>query len=212
MQKINGMRLFSIFLIVLISGCDNKQVAANNNGIRDMSTSYDLDQDKTAWLRDHLPDETLAYINVPTPWNYLFDAKADALHAVQSLPGHKQQVADIKQGIKDNYYQYVPVEAQGVVSLLLEHVATSVEVALINYSESAMLPTVAIGTRLEGMTADQVADQLTQVLVMIDPNIELVRPNQDPQWTFKVNMFPAFVRFDQSTGRLLMFGGMAANN
>jgi len=210
MHITKGLLLVGLFFAVFISGCDNDQ-ARSADTLRSDNYSYEVDQNKTAWLRDHLPNETLAYINIPTPWNYLFDAKADALHAVQSLPAHIKQVAAIKQGVKDNYYQFMPAEMQDITSLLLEHVATSFEVAVINYSATAMLPTVAVGTRLEGISADKLGDQLTRVLKLADPSIELIQQDQEPQWTFTVNdMFPAFVRFDESSGKLLLFGGMGA--
>ncbi len=212
MHKTKGMIFIAVFTAVFISGCDNQQNASTADSLRAVANSYQLDQNRTAWLRDHLSNETLAYINVPTPWNYLFDAKADALHAVQSLPAHIKQVAAIKQGVKDNYYQYIPAEFQGITSLLLEHVATSFEVAVINYSPTAMLPSVAVGTRLEGISADQLGQQLATALTLVDPSIELTQQDQQPQWTFKVNnMFPAFVRYDESSGRLLMFGGMGVD-
>ncbi|TDR22589.1 pilin [Marinicella litoralis] len=211
MHKTKGMLLVGLFFSVFISGCDNTQINSSDEGIRKVNTSYEVEQHKTAWLRDHLPDETLAYINVPTPWNYLFDAKADALHAVQSLSAHVNQVAAIKQGVKDNYYQYLPAELKGMVALLLDHVATSFEVAVINDSPTAVMPSVAVATKLHDITADELGKQLTAVLQMLDPSIELLRQGQDAQWSFQSNRLPAFVRFEQSTGKLLIFGGMGVN-
>ncbi|MGJ8662844.1 MAG: pilin [Marinicella sp.] len=210
MFKTKGIILFATFFVVFFSGCDNKP-SSSNETMQNANVSYELEASKTAWLRNHLPNETLAYINIPTPWNYLFDAKADALHAVQSLPAHKQQVAAIKQGVKSHYFKLIPPELQDISRLLLEHMETSLEVALINDSPTAMLPTVAVGSRLQGISAADLAMKLAAVLKTADPSIELTPADSDSQWTFKVNMFPAFVQFDESSGKLLIYGGMGAN-
>lgn len=208
MFKLRGLLLLFVITAVFLSGCDNNDMA--QTGLRDMQLSFDLDAEDSAWLRDYLPNETVAYLNVPTPWNYLFDAKADAMHAVQSLPEHQQLVAQIKQGAKDNYFQYIPTEYHDIMSLFFEHIKTSLEVAVINHSPAALLPTVAVGTRLQNLSADELDRKLSQLLQAAQPGIELKREGSAPKWTMQVGQFPAFVQYEEAGGRLLIYGGMGA--
>ncbi len=202
--------VIAVFFIVFISGCENSTHSDQTAALRG-AANFDLESKRTAWLRNHLPNNTIAYVNFPTPWNYLFDAKADAMHAVQSLPAHIEQVEKIKQGVKDSYFQYVPTEYQGLTAMLFEHTQTSLEFAVINNSPSAFLPTFAVGTRLSSITHAALIEQLNTLLSDVDPNMILEQVDKTPLWTFKVNQFPAFLQYDESNGQLLVYGGMGAN-
>ncbi len=210
MYGIKSFLVIAVFVVVFISGCDNSSHSDAKPVLREVA-DFELETKRTAWLRNHLPDNTVAYINFPTPWNYLFDAKADAMHAVQSLPAHIEQVEKIKQGAKDSYFQYIPAEYQGLVSLLFEHTQTSVEFAVINNSPSALLPTFAAGTRLSNLTRTELIEQLNDLLSQVDPGMVLEQVDKTPLWSFKVNQFPAFLQYDESNGQLLVYGGMGAN-
>jgi len=194
--------------MVFISGCDKSDKTTDTQIIRNLA-DYDLKNTQKAWLRDHLPNGTVAYLNLPTPWNYLFDAKADAMHGVQSLSAHKEQVEKIKHAIKDNYSQYIPAHYQDLTLLFIDHMVTSLEVAVINHSETAMLPTLAFGTRLKNLSQDDLLSQFTAALHLADSSIELEQ--QDDFWAFKAGKFPAYLRYDESSGRLLIFGGLGAS-
>ncbi|MCX7553789.1 pilin [Marinicella sp. S1101] len=207
MGKPKGLLMLALVIVVFISGCDNEN--QNTAVLRD-SPSYELETLKTAWLSQHLPPETVAYFNLPTPWNYLFDAKADALHKVQELPAHQQQVEQIKQGFKSSYFEYLPSQYHSLGSLLVENTATSIELAVINYSPSALLPTVAVGTRLKNIKADQLIAEIKALMTAIDPSFLLEQIDNKNIWSFKTGQFPALIQFDETTGQLLVYGGMGA--
>lgn len=211
MFNLKGMLLIALFAAVFVSGCDNGKQASSQAPVLREATAYELDAQRTAWLRNHLPNETVGYMNIPTPWNYLFDAKADAMHAVQQLPAHMAQVEKIKQGAKDNYFQYIPAEYQGLTALLLEHTQTSLEVAMINNSPSTLLPTVAVGTRLKNLSSVELVAQFNTLMQSVDPSMALEQVDENPMWSFKVNKFPAFLQYDEDNGQLLIYGGMDAS-
>ncbi len=207
MKLSKGMVIWGLFVAVFISGCEQQDGAVELRSI----TSYSFTKHQSAWLRDHLPNETLAYINLPTPWNYLFDPKADAMHPVQSLAAHQNQVAAIKQGFKDQYFQYLPEQHRALATLLLAHMQSSLEVAVLNFSASAMFPSVAVATRLQGLTAQELVAVVEPALQGIDPSIILEAQQNASVWRFQMDRFPVFMQFDASTGRLLVYGGMGAN-
>ncbi len=209
MNSSKGVLFLAVLLAVFISGCDNK--SSHSAAVLTERTSYELDDNNTAWLHHYLPDGAVAYFNIPTPWNYLFDAKADAMHPVQSLAAHQEQVAKIKQGVKDNYFKFIPVDYQGLVSLLVEHTKTSLEVAVINNAPTALLPTFAVGTRLQNISTADLVAHLTAVLQKVDPVAELQFLDKQTMYTFKAGQFPAFLKFDESDGRMLVYGGMGAS-
>ncbi len=200
--------LLSVFILVLAAGCGEK--AQQKVQLREV-VEFKVDKNNSAWLRDYLPNETVAYLNIPTPWNYLFDAKADALHSVQSLEEHQHMVAQIKQGAKTQYFKHIPAEAQDILNLFFNHIKTSVEVAVINISPSALMPTVAVGTRLQDITAEELAGQLAAVIATAMPGFPLKLEGPAGNWTVQTGQFPTFVKYDEVSGRLLIYGGMGVN-
>ena len=212
MRNTQGLTLVAVVLLVLLSGCEG----SDKNQMRAVQGN-EFDDNQAAWLHRHLPKQTIAYLNVPTPWSYLFTAKADALQGVQSLYVHQDQVNAIKQGINEHYLPLLPAESRDLVSVLLQHMQSSLEVAVINYSEAAIMPNVALATRLTGISADELMNQVELVLQTLDPAIALVRQDSQnaaesqPVWNFKLNNFQSYIRFDESSGQLLMLGGLGAN-
>ncbi len=207
MKLSHGVVVLGLIFVVLISGCERQATPTE----RATNTSFSFQKHQNTWLRDHLPNETLAYVNLPTPWNYLFDAKADAMHGIQSLPAHQTQIEAIKRGFKDQYFKYLPAQYQDVAGLLLNHMRSSLEVAVINFSASAMFPSVALGTRLQGLTAKELVAILEPALQGMDPRIQFEQQGSEPVWSFKLDRFPVLLQFDAGTGRLLIYGGMGAN-
>ncbi|MFC3193958.1 hypothetical protein ACFODZ_06875 [Marinicella sediminis] len=198
-----------ILLVMLVSltGCDEhiskEQVLTDVN--------RDTQPVKQAWLRNHLPDHTLGYLNVPTPWNYLFDAKNDVLHQVQSTAVHQQQTRDIIQGYRDNYLHLVPAQYQELIELVLVKMDTSLELALINYAEAALLPNVAVGTRFKNLSATQLLTQVEQLLAVMAPGTIIEAVDGESIWSFKINAIQSWMRYDESTGQMLILSGMGAN-
>ncbi len=212
MRYRQGLTLVAVVLLVLLSGCEGN----NNSPMRAVQGS-EFDENKTAWLHRHLPKQTVAYLNVPTPWSYLFAAKADALQGVQSLSVHQDQVNAIKQGIYEQYLPHIPTKSRELMSLILQHMESTLEIAVINYSESGIMPNVAVATRLSGISADDLMKQLEPVLQSFDPAIALVRQQRQeaedspPIWQFELNKLQSYIQFDESSGQLLMLGGLGAN-
>ena len=206
MKVSQGILTVCLFFLVFISGCDNERTTVSQTP----ALTFELDPQKTTWLTNHLPAETIAYLNIPTPWNYLFDAKADVMHGVQSLASHQQQVDLIKQGVKDNYFKLIPAAYQDLITMLLEHMQTSLEVAVINNSPAAFLPTVAVASRLQNINGVALANKMNAMLKMIDPRIKLEPQSQPGQWQFQINQFPVFMQYDEADGKLLIYGGMGA--
>lgn len=80
------------FIITFLSGCQKDNQESNTLTI---FNTQDFAVEKSSWLRDHLPQETLAYVSVPNMWNYLFDPKGDSLHKIQKSPAFQNQIQKI---------------------------------------------------------------------------------------------------------------------
>ena len=193
--------------LVVAAGCEQD----NNPQQLLLTVERHLTYDNQAWLRDHLPDQTLVYMNLPTLWNYLFDAKQDVLHSTQVSAVHQQHSERIIAGVQTNYLSLIPAEYRGWAELLLVHQDAPVELVLINYAEAALMPNVAVATRLKDMDTTRLLAQINQLLALMAPGTELAQLDQQAVWSFKINAIQTWLRFDEDSGQLLVLGGMGAN-
>ncbi|MEX1826703.1 pilin [Luteibacter sp. CQ10] len=86
----------------------------------------------TAWLRQHLPAHTVAYLRIPSPWSMLGGVpNGRPLDAALSTQAHLDAVAAIRDGIgKDKVL--ADLKLAPALSLLLSDLRSPVEVALVD--------------------------------------------------------------------------------
>lgn len=168
---------------------------------------------KSAWLRDHLPAGTLAYTSVPTLWNMLLDPKADGLHALQNHPKFIEQWLQIRNDLHDNYINDLPVEAHPLYKLAVHHVTGPFEMAFINDSPHALMPSFAMATTLDGMNQDQLNELLAQSLqpMGLQDQVKQERNGDVHTWSVRFQNMNHVVRYDSDTGRLLAVSGMTTS-
>jgi len=194
-------------MLVVAAGCENNDKV----GQRLLSVDRNLTSENQAWLREHLPDQTLVYMNLPTLWNYLFDAKQDVLHSTQVSAVHQQHSERIIAGVQTNYLSLIPADYRGWAELLLVHQDAPLELVLINYAEAALMPNVAVATRLKDMDTTRLLAQINQLLALMAPGTELAQLDQQEVWSFKINAIQTWIRYEEDSGQLLVLGGMGAN-
>ncbi|QDE39164.1 hypothetical protein FIV34_08100 [Luteibacter pinisoli] len=85
-----------------------------------------------AWLRQHLPAQTVAYVRIPSPWGMLNAVpNGRPLDAALSTKAHLDAIARIRDGIARDKL-LADLKAAPVVNLLLGDLRSPVEVALID--------------------------------------------------------------------------------
>ncbi|KAA3652272.1 MAG: hypothetical protein DWP95_00055, partial [Proteobacteria bacterium] len=176
--------------------------------------SSDFAVEKSSWLRDHLPAETVVYISVPNLWNYLFDPKGDSLHQLQTNPIFQKQITAIKQAAEDNYLDLVPANSQLLLKALLNKQTGPIEIAAVNYVAGGLMPNVAIGTQFSDFSAAQMIELVNQVLTDYAPGIspELSRQDDMQLWRFDFQNMPNWIQYQEKTGQFLMLSGPGASN
>ena len=152
------------------------------------------------WLRDHLPDDSLAYIRVPHLFGMLSMPKGSALDAALRSKANVENVEKIRRGITNNVLPQIPGFANVQLRLLEQHLRSPIEVAF--FLDEAPSALISVNLDLDSNEA------LAGVLEMM--GVPLLEP-LDEQGIGQIGVvpIPVFLRFDASTGYLLVLAGPA---
>jgi len=199
----------ALVLTIFLSGCQNND---QESGHLQVFKSTDFAPEKRAWLRDHLPAETVAYLSMPNLWNYLFDPKGDSLHQLHTNPTFQKQINAIKLAAEDNYINLIPRDSHPLFKALMNNQTGPIEIAVINYVAGGPMPNVAMASHFENFSHEQMNALLNQLLTQYTPGIKpQISTEQDKQlWQFSFQNMPHFIQYQASTGQFLMLSGPGA--
>lgn len=197
-----------VSLLVFLTACDSPQ---QSNKVFEPQNIIEK-VENVAWMREKLPASTLAYMRMPTLWELLFEAKVDALHGVQKLDAHINQINQFKQGIIDTYSELLPLEARATFKALIKDMTTPLEVAIINATDGSMVPNTLIATTLKDTRNDDLDGLLKTLAKEFGPQLKIISP-LNPQGRAKIMaaMVPVFISFDEKNGQLALFSGLTAS-
>ncbi len=150
------------------------------------------------WLRDHLPDDSLAYVRVPHLFGLLATPKGNALDPALRSKANIENLEKIRKGFTNNVLPHIPAFANVQLRLLEEHLRSPVEMAFF----LADAPSVLISVNLNLDSNEAFAEMLELM------GVPLLEPLDD-QGVGQVGVVPVpvFVQFDAASGRLLILGG-----
>ena len=88
---------------------------------------------RDAWLREHLPDDAVVYLRVPSLLGVLAMPKGNALDAALRSRTNVENVARLRRGIADNLLAEIPAFANSRLRAFEQHVRSPIEVAATLY-------------------------------------------------------------------------------
>ncbi len=161
---------------------------------------------RQAWLRDHLPDESLIYMRIPHLFGIFATPKGNALDAALRSEANVTNVMKIRQGLIDNVLPLFPPYSETAFGLMEEYLRSPVEIAAI----LAPAPTVLVSANLNLDSATAFGEFLSAIGEKGVP-AALAAP-LDARGVGEIIGLPApaFVRFDENTGVMLINAGPAA--
>ena len=71
---------------MILSACDNSEKTRVQSAL-----NATLNIKNASWLKNKLPEKTLAYMRVPTLWNVFFEGNADSLYPALNHTNNKEE-------------------------------------------------------------------------------------------------------------------------
>lgn len=160
---------------------------------------------REAWLRDHLPEESLIYVRMPHLFGILATAKGNALDKALRSEANVENVLALRKGIVENVLPLIPEISESPLRLTEERLHSPVELAVI----LEPVPTALIAANVE-LRSDETFDDFLAELGTAALPMSLAAP-LDGRGVGQIAgaPAPAFVRFDAASGGLLINAGAA---
>ncbi|MBL8300739.1 MAG: pilin [Rhodanobacteraceae bacterium] len=157
-----------------------------------------------AWLRERLPEHTVGYLRIPSPWSLAAAPNGRALDTALASEAHTKLIADLRAGIaKDPLLQQAG--AAPALALLLDDLAGPVEIAIVDGSDIANpASNVLVSVPLK------FADVAALNARLAEAKASALIPPLDAEGKAKLTG-NGFVRFDATTKRLYALFGVAAS-
>lgn len=157
-----------------------------------------------AWLRERLPEHTVAYVRIPSPWGLASAPNGRALDVALASEAHTKLIADLRAGIaKDPLL--VQAGAAPALALLLDDLTGPVEIAVVDGSDIANpASNVLLSAPLKFADVAALNARLAELKAPLLPQPLAA----DGKGKLTGN---GFVRFDAATQRLYCLFGMAAS-
>ena len=155
---------------------------------------------RDAWLRDYLPDDALLYWRVPHPFGLLAAPKGNAFDAALRSDANLTTIARIREGISANVLPRIPTFQDMRLRLLEKHLQSPVELAVLPLPAPSLLISanidVASTEEFESLFAEIAAEEASTYL--------MAPLDEQGEGQVEGLGMPAFVKFDASSGQLLV--------
>ncbi len=205
---IKRIALTTVFMaLVVLTGCDQKQ----SNQTAAIKTSIKVEN--ASWLRNKLPEKTLAYFRVPTIWNMFFEGNADSLYPALSHTNNKAEIEKLQNALVDTYIAKIPEAYKTHFKLLVKSIDTPLEMAVTNAVDDSMIPNFLIGTTLKDFSHADLTALLDSLVTESQNMVRVLEPlSDDGRATLIAQMMPVHLDYDLSTGRLAILTGPTATD
>lgn len=159
----------------------------------------------SAWLNGRLPADTLAYARIPHPLGAFASPKGNALDPALRNSVNAENVRRIQQGLLSNVLPLLPDLDDARLRFLIGRAESPLELAFF----AAPAPSVLLAMHV-GLTSVEELEAAIEDFSASEPPVVLTAPI-DPEGRGQLNGLPApaFLKFDASTGLLLIHIGPA---
>lgn len=196
-----------IMALVVLTGCDQKQ---SNQA---SASKTPIKVENASWLRDKLPEKTLAYVRVPTIWNMFFEGNADSLYPAMSHANNQAEVEKLQNALVDTYVSKIPEAYKIHFKLLVKSIDTPLELAITNAVDGSMVPNFIIGTTLKDFSQADLKTLLDSLVAESKNMVRVLEPlSDDGKASLMAQMMPLHLDYDLSSGKLALLVGPTATD
>ncbi len=161
---------------------------------------------RPAWLRDRLPDHTVAYLRVPSIWGWLSAPNGRVLDAALASQAHVDAIRALRQAVREDKL-IADSGMAPMLGLLLADLDSPVEIAVVDNGDVAN-PTSNVFASVQFDIADVAAMNARIAVLAKDAPVLKAPLDADGRGELAQK---GFVRFDAANRRLFVFAGMSAS-
>ena len=201
--------LLIISSLMILSACDNSEKTQTLNNT---SAKSPIDIENASWLRNKLPEKTLAYMRVPTLWNLFFEGNADSLYPALSHSNNKAEVIKLQQALLDTYLSKIPDAYQTHFKLIMKSIETPLEMAITNAVDDSMVPNFLMGTTLKDFSQTDLQTLIDSLVAESANVVRVLSPLSDTgKAALMAQMIPIYLDYDLASGKLAILAGPTAS-
>jgi hypothetical protein len=199
--------LLMITSLMILSACDNSVQTQNN-----ITAKSPIDIENVSWLRNKLPEKTLAYMRIPTLWNLFFEGNADSLYSALSHSNNKAEVEKLQQSLLDTYLSKIPDAYKTHFKLIIKSIETPLEIAITNAVDDSMIPNLLVGTTLKDFNREDLQALIDSLVTETQNMVRVLSPlSDDGKASLMAQMIPIYLNYDLASGKLAVLAGPTAS-
>lgn len=163
-----------------------------------------------AWLRERLPDDTIAYVRIPSPWSMLSAPDGRALDPLLANEAHVKMIDSIKHALAQD-----PLIAktgwQPALKLFLNDVASPLEIAMLGTNKVASpASTILASVRMRYANVAELNDTIAKLGAAQGVQLKTPFDAASGDGELELGGKPVFGHFDAATQRVTLLAGMTA--
>lgn len=162
---------------------------------------------RDAWLRDHMPAGALMYVRIPHPFGVLSTPKGSVLDPALRSEANVENLVRIRKGIVDNLLPEIPAFADIRMRLVEQYLRSPIEAAIF----LAPAPSTLVSVNLD-VDSNEALQDVLYAFGLQSADFGLIEPlGADGIGQINGLGMPTLIRFDASTGNLLIHAGPGAS-
>jgi len=164
-----------------------------------------------AWLRERLPEDSIAYLRIPSPWSMLSAPDGRPLDPLLANEAHVRMIDSIKHGLANDAL-IAKTGWQPLIKVLLSDMASPLEIAATGANKVASPASSFLASvRLRYANVAELNDTVAKLGA--GQGVQLSKPFDagSGDGEIAVGGKPVFGHFDAATQRLTLLAGMTAN-
>ncbi len=162
-----------------------------------------------AWLRDQLPENTLGYLRVPSPW-FIFSGQSNGFKYAQGNSAHVEQLKKIQEGIKNGLLSELSANSL-LNKFLINQLDGPVEIAFVQPDAGQMMPLVLLASHLKDSNLDTFKASFSAA-ISSEKNIQVNQPTDaNGSGVLTIQGTQIFYQFSSNTRELILMAGMGVS-
>ena len=199
--------ILTVMTLVFLTGCDQNK--PNKPSIKKAA----INVENASWLRDKLPEKTLAYIRMPTIWNIFFDPSADSLYPALNHANNQAEVDKLQNALFNTFVSQIPEAYKTHLKLLVKSIDTPLEMAVTNAVDNSMVPNFLMGTTLKDFSKADMQILIDSIVTESKDMVSVLKPlSDDGKASLMAQMIPIYLNYDLTTGRMSILAGPTASD